>query len=247
MVIMNSTDLNAPEIVRTIVEKHLSPAENFIYGFADLTGLVDPSFGDLTYGISIGKKLDGDIVSSIANGPTKTYYEHYKSTNRELEELSLKIARDLSRQGMRSQCVEPTISTGQLDSEYATSLRTRLSHKMAATTAGLGWIGKTALFVSRECGPRLRLVTILTNTPLQNGRDPEVRSRCGKCTLCVEACPAEAASGHAWDVSLDRDDFFDAQKCRAQCKEFGDTILGGEARICGICVSVCPVGNPEVT
>src|ERR1019366_2714391 len=33
------------------------------------------------------------------------------------------------------------------------------AHKTAATRAGLGWIGKTGLFVSPEAGTKLRLAT----------------------------------------------------------------------------------------
>jgi len=240
---MISTDHKASETVSSIVENHLLPADNYVYGFADLSGLVDASFGNFLYGVSIGKKLDSDIVDSIANGPTKAYHEHYKSTNEELLDLSQQIARDLNLNGIQTRCVEPTISTKQLDSEYSNNLRTRLSHKMVATRSGLGWIGKLALLITIEFGPRLRLVTILTNTALHKRKDPVNRSRCGKCVICLESCPAAAGSGQLWDVTLDRDDFFDAQKCRAQCQKYGIEILGGEARICGICVSVCPIGN----
>ena len=38
-----------------------------------------------------------------------------------------------------------------------------ISHKMVATRAGLGWIGKADLFISSRFGPRLRLVSILIN------------------------------------------------------------------------------------
>lgn len=144
---------------------------------------------------------------------------------------------------MKVIAVEPTVSTAALDAKYAVSLRTDLSHKMVATRAGLGWIGKTALFISERFGPRLRLVTILTTTPIRYGRTPVNHSLCGACRLCVEACPASAATGQLWDFTLDRDIFFNAHKCREMCHEFGKSRLHEDARICGICISVCPVGK----
>jgi epoxyqueuosine reductase len=240
---LKETDPEVQQLVRSIVEKHLSPPDRFIYGFADLSDVIDSRFGDFRFGISIGQKLDYGIVDSIEDGPTPGYYTHYKKTNRDLAALSGRIAQELEGSGIRAQCIEPSISTDKLDSDYSLTLRTSLSHKMVATRAGLGWIGKTALFISREFGPRLRLVTLLTSTFLDNSSSPVNSSKCGKCNTCVEACPAEAASGLLWDISMDRDDFFDAHKCRGQCQEFGNRLPGGDARICGICVSVCPIGN----
>ncbi|MCK5134545.1 MAG: epoxyqueuosine reductase [Bacteroidales bacterium] len=243
MAVLKETDPSASEMIRSIVEKYLIPPEQFLYGFADLNRVLNPQFGDFRFGISIGQQLDYRIVNSIKSGPTPAYYDHYKTTNEELSLLSQNIAQELNRNGIETLCIEPTISTDKLDSDYYLTLRSKLSHKMVATRAGLGWIGKTALFISKEFGPRLRLVTILTNTPLLISSIPVNKSRCGKCVICVEACPAKTASGQLWDTTLDRDQFFDAQKCRAMCKEFGERILGPDARICGICVSVCPIEN----
>jgi epoxyqueuosine reductase QueG len=71
---------------------------------------------------------------------------------------------------------------------------------------------------------------------------PVVKSRCGKCNICVEICPARAANGLLWDINVKREDFFDPWKCRKQCAEFGRVRLGRDVRICGICVAACPIG-----
>ena len=51
-----------------IIRRHLIPAENYIYGFADLTGLLDRKFEGFNYGISIGRKLDHSIVEQYRRG-----------------------------------------------------------------------------------------------------------------------------------------------------------------------------------
>jgi epoxyqueuosine reductase len=122
-------------------------------------------------------------------------------------------------------------------------LRTDVSHKMVATRAGLGWIGKTDLFISKKIGPRLRLVSILVSTPVTSRSKPVNSSHCGNCTLCVDICPAKAANGLTWNINVKREDFFDPWACRKQCAEFGRLRLGMDARVCGMCVAVCPVGH----
>jgi len=229
--------------VSSIVGKHLVPSENFIYGFADLTGLLDKKFDGYNSGISIGRILDNGIVDKIIDGPTREYYGHYRKINDELEQITIEISDDLNKNGIDSLNIEPTVSTSDLDSKYSATLRTDISHKMVATRAGLGWIGKTDLFISKEYGPRLRLVSILLKTLLTPLSDPIEKSHCGKCNICVDICPAKAANGLLWDISIPREHFFDPWKCRKQCADFGRLRLNMNARVCGVCVAACPVGQ----
>ncbi|MBN1200075.1 MAG: epoxyqueuosine reductase [Bacteroidales bacterium] len=230
------------DIISRLLHDHLQPAEDFIWGFADLNGLIDKKFGDFTYGISIGKRLDPMIVHQISQGPTLEYYSHYREMNDELSRISLRISARLKKSGIPTLNISPSVTSEALDTIYHETLRTEISHKMVATRAGLGWIGKTALFISHKFGPRLRLVTILTSYPLPLTKKPIVTSLCGNCALCVDACPANAATGQLWDTTVDRDHFFDAPKCRSQCAEFGKR-FNQDIRICGICVAVCPAGE----
>lgn len=231
------------KIIDNIIQKHLTPSGKFIYGYSDLTGLLDKKFIGYNYGISIGIKLDSDIVDKVINGPTPEYFSHYRQANNDLAFLTSKISEELHENEIDSLAIPPTVSTSELDSVYFKTLRTDLSHKMVATRAGLGWIGKTDLFISKKFGPRLRLVSILLKTPVKAKSKPVDTSRCGKCNICVDICPAKAANGQLWNISTDRNKFYDPWKCRNQCAEFGRIKLGQDARVCGICVSACPVGK----
>ena len=231
------------KIINNILKEHLLPAENYIFGFADLTGLLQNKFIGFNYGISIGRKLDYKIVDKVNNGPTPEYYSHYRQINKDLSLLTKKISDDLNKNDIETLNIGPTVSTFELDSVYSKTLRTDLSHKMVATRAGLGWIGKTDLFISREFGPRLRLVSILLKTPVKPKLKPVDMSRCGNCSICVDICPAKAANGKLWDITVDREEFYDPWKCRNQCAEFGRNRLGLDVRICGICVAACPIGQ----
>jgi epoxyqueuosine reductase len=230
-------------MLENIVKSYLLPAEDFIYGFADLTGMLDKKFEGYSYGISIGHKLDNNIVNKIKNGPTLEYFSHYRQMNEDLASLTKRISDDLNRNSIETIPISPTVSTSDLDTTYSKTLRTDLSHKMIATRAGLGWIGKTDLFISNEFGPRLRLVSILLKTPVKPKSKPINKSRCGTCKTCVEICPAKSANGRLWDITIEREKFFDVFKCRDQCAEFGRINLGRDARICGMCVAACPIGQ----
>ncbi len=86
------------------------------------------------------------------------------------------------------------------------------AHKTAATQAGLGWIGKTGLFVSPEAGPKVRLATVFTDLDLDVGV-PVTEGRCGSCHGCLDACPAGAGRDVAWQAGMTRDSLFDAAAC----------------------------------
>jgi epoxyqueuosine reductase len=231
--------------MKEIITRNLVPGESFIFGFADLHGLLNKKFEGYNYGISIGKRLDDRIVDDIKNGPTIEYYNHYKKANSELSEITRKIHDDLRREGIDSLPIEPTISAGDegYNEEYLKTLTVDISHKMVATRAGLGWIGKTDLFVSRSFGPRLRLVSILLRQYPGIDSIPVNESECGKCNLCVAKCPANAANGKLWNIAIKREEFFDPRKCREKCGELAHEKLMVDARICGLCVSVCPYGK----
>ncbi len=108
------------------------------------------------------------------------------------------------------------------------------AHKTAATQAGLGWIGKTALFVSSRFGPAVRLTTVFTDLPLTAG-DPVTESRCGDCRVCVDACPQGAGRDVPWRAGMARDELYDEKACEAKTWEHPEW-----DGTCGVCQSVCP-------
>jgi epoxyqueuosine reductase len=120
--------------------------------------------------------------------------------------------------------------------------RTKLTgvfpHKLAANMAGLGWIGKSALLITPEHGPRVRWGTVLTDAPLEMGVPMD--EMCSDCCECVNACPAHAFTGQAFDKPRPRSEIFTAEACDHYLRK-------REAlhRACGICVYVCPFGRDK--
>jgi len=229
--------------IENVIRKRIPDDGQHVWGFADLTGLLHPRFKDFNYGIVIGKKLDDNIIDSAINGPTMPYYDLYIDTNNYLAGLVFEIVADLKSLGVNCLAINPTDTEVDRADDYEQTLRNTFSHKMVATRAGLGWIGKTDLFISKKWGPRLRLVSVLVDHPLKPLSRPIDKSRCGNCQLCVEVCPAQAATGRLWNIHVDRDEFYSARKCKETANRLSLERISKDARICGICVSVCPVGK----
>ena len=189
--------------------------------------------------ISHGFTLTDAIVNTLVyhkSVPALHTYGHYvyQTVNPRLDSISLTLAQALGKAGFQAYVV-PASQTVD---------RTRLvgvfSHKLAAHLAGLGWIGKSALLVTREQGPRVRWGTVLTDAPLEAGTPMD--EICGDCSVCVKACPAHAFTGQVFDQPRPRSAIFAAEACDRYLSE-RETFY----RVCGMCVYVCPFGRTKRT
>ncbi|MFN4227908.1 MAG: hypothetical protein ACK4F0_07220, partial [Candidatus Ratteibacteria bacterium] len=67
-----------------------------------------------------------------------------------------------------------------------------IAHRYAAVACGLGEIGWNGLFLHPEFGPRVRLVTIITNAELFSDPMYDGEKLCDRCLECVKNCPIDA-------------------------------------------------------
>jgi epoxyqueuosine reductase len=201
-----------------------------LVGFADLSEMLGP---EEKYGISVAVKLPREIVLSIMEGPTRAYFDQYHELNGVLDRLVTEGAEYLQSCGYHA-----TAQTTDSIVEYGTYM-TRMPHKTVAVRAGLGWIGKSALFVTEDFGSAVRLSSILTDAPVIPG-EPVTASKCGDCMICSNSCPGKAISGKRWQIDLDRDSFFDPLACRKKAREIAAEAIQEEITLCGKCIAVCP-------
>jgi epoxyqueuosine reductase len=121
-----------------------------------------------------------------------------------------------------------------------------------AERAGLGFIGKNAMLISRDFGNWLFLATILTRLEIEpdeplgpkpvtheQAGEPRIGLLCGKCTRCIDACPTDAivAPGTV-----------DARRCISYQTIENKGVIPRELRAgigariygCDVCAEVCP-------
>jgi epoxyqueuosine reductase len=117
-----------------------------------------------------------------------------------------------------------------------------------AAKAGLGFVGKNAMLISRSYGNWLFLAAVLTtldfepDAPVRKdsvGRETEAGLLCGKCTRCMDACPTQA---------LPVPGVVDARRCVSYQTIENKGIIPRELRAgignriygCDTCLEVCP-------
>jgi epoxyqueuosine reductase QueG len=203
-----------------------------VVGFADLAPVPEEQRRGFPRAISFGLAIAPAVVAGIADGPTAEYRTVYEGFNARLTAMAEAAAARLAAHGWRS---EARPGTGDIDWRTVSA---PFSHKMAATLAGLGWIGKCDLLVTPRFGSAVRWGTVLTDAPLACGT-PVTESRCGDCHACVDICPGHACTGKAWRQGLAREAFWDAQACIAGMKAI-NARRGTSFQICGQCIAACP-------
>ena len=105
-----------------------------------------------------------------------------------------------------------------------------------AARAGLGFYGKNTLLITRRHGSWVVLGTLVTDVEIE--WSAPLRTDCGACTICVDACPTGA---------LDEPGVLDATRCLSYWTQAPGSIpekyrshLGAQVYGCDICQDVCP-------
>jgi epoxyqueuosine reductase QueG len=202
-------------------------------GIADVTALrgdflLEPGSRErFPLAVSLGKGLSDAVLDDIRDHPTSIYFHHYRQMNFFLDRGALLVADRIQKSGFRSLAVAAS-QIVDWDKQ-----RAHLSHKHVGRAAGLGWFGRNNLLVNPELGSRFRLVTVLTDMPLEPDR-PLDRD-CGPCQACAAACPARAIK--------DTREAFDHLACYETLKDFRKKGYTTQF-ICGICVRDCRGPKP---
>src|SRR5574342_648152 len=149
-----------------------------VVGIAGLRGYLSGEIAHLERAVSIGvdRRLNEDTLSLLMK-------------------LQKRAVRYLKSRGFRTLAIPP--DSDRRKGTFISRLYSLFNHKMAATSAGLGWVGKNGLLINPDHGPRLSLATVLTDAPITPDRPVEA-SGCGDCTLCIDHCPSKAITGAAW-------------------------------------------------
>lgn len=147
--------------------------------------------------------------------------------------------------------IEEIFGAGERDYRYYVDTGPVLERGWAAR-AGIGFVGKNAMLISRRNGNWLFLAAILTKVAfvadepirkraenLDTKRAGEVGLLCGKCTRCLDACPTNAFAAPG---------VVDARRCVSYQTIENKGVIPRELRAgigtriygCDVCLEVCP-------
>jgi epoxyqueuosine reductase len=199
-----------------------------LFGVADITSLrrdfllPEELKSKFDRAISLGKRTVDSVLEDIKDRPTPLYFHHYRQLNFFLDKGALILAEHIQDLGFEAL---PIAASQVIDWE---SQKGHVSHKKVGVLAGLGWIGRNNLLVNPALGARFRLVTILTDMPLEPGAP--IDFGCDLCRACLAPCPAQAIH--------ERPEDFDHRGCFEKLDEFRKRHIVSQ-HICGVCVKAC--------
>ena len=206
--------------MKTSLKRELLDHGATVVGIAVLRGYLSGEIAHLDRAVSIAvdRRLNEDTVSLLVK-------------------LQKRTVRFLKARGHRTLAIPP--DSDRRKGTFISKLYSLFNHKMAATSAGLGWIGKNGLLISPEYGPRLSLATVLTDAQLR----PDVpieQCWCEECVLCIEHCPSQAITGAKWSRSSPFVELVRLDECRSHKTAKRKT--EGKPN-CGLCINICPYGR----
>ena len=164
-------------------------------------------FSSLNYGISLVLKLPKEAIEALLNDEFKKYWKIFHKQIDVLTEIALNTEKLIKDNGYDAFAL--TMQRNECDME---KLLSKLPYKTLATSSGLGWVGRSALFVCEEYGSAVALSAILTDMPLKIAK-PITDSYCDDCEECQKACPVDAINPTKWNARLNRSDIIDIDVC----------------------------------
>ena len=171
------------------------------------------------------------FIPMLETTPSIVYSELYNTTNRLLDEIAYKLSAIINAKGHKA-IFFPRDGYGDI-TVLVNKPEAAFSHVIAAKYAGLGTIGYNHTLLTKEFGPRVRLVSVLTDAIIAPDKmlDKEL---CIKCELCKKCCPTSAFTTTDNLIS-DMD--------KKKCAEYHTQLKNDYRYPCGVCIKVCPIGS----
>lgn len=167
----------------------------------------------------------------VETAPAEWGREQYTITNTLLDQIAYRLAAFLNSNGHAALNFSRD-GYGDIEVLLKTPAAA-FSHVWAAHYAGVGRVGWNHTLLTREYGPRVRLVSVLTALELDG--DPPIHEQlCNRCRLCQKICPASAFEGGQEQTYARMDKLACAGNSKRLRKSYRNP--------CGFCIKVCPVG-----
>lgn len=172
------------------------------------------------------------FLPMMETAPSMVYQELYDTSNRILDDLSYRLTNYIVFELGYRAIFFPRDCYDNIE-VLLKNPSAAFSHVIAGYYAGIGTIGDSHNLISKEFGPRMRVVSILTDAPIP--ADPMLeKNLCIHCKKCLKECPAHC-------FTEDGDGIYQMDK--VACTQYHVDIKNQHHWPCGSCASVCPVGD----
>ena len=199
------------EIIRELKERGVD-----IIRFVDLSSFPKKQTLGFSKAILFCMILSKDYIKKTFRDDFQLDYENdeYLIKEEKIEDLADWLAGFIEDRGFRahSQSERNNVKCGYIDLELQQGISI-LPQKSIARIAGLGFIGKNNLLVTKDYGCAFVMCSVLTDAPVTTENHPVIQSYCGTCDACIKACPANALLGSEWSSSNGRENIVDVYKC----------------------------------
>lgn len=152
------------------------------------------------------------------------YYADYHETIPPMAEALAEKIRELIRQDLTYRiCVDSA----------------PVLERSLAVRAGLGWIGKSSMFIAPRYGSALFLCEILLSPEIAPDA-PYTRDGCGSCHRCVDACPNACIDPESRTIRADRCAAYLTIEHKGEFTEEQAALIGTKLFGCDECLRACP-------
>ncbi len=217
-------------MVERSIRSLFSEYPEVLYGFTDIA--YSPYAGEyksaLVFAVPYGEQL------TIQTYTEERFERGIQAAKKKLEEILAQLEAILQKNEV-SYYIPPVAQRNEVD------LEAPFSFKFAAVNAGLGWIGKNDVVITKEYGPGVRLSAVLIDAQFPYGQKI-VKSNCPEnCQKCVDICPHNALHNVRWNIDSLRSEIIDYPLCNEKRSLF--LAKHGRKNACGLCLAVCPFGK----
>lgn len=158
--------------------------------------------------VVMGLRLPRATVRTVGQPPAEAvgpYIFAQYAAQWALGERALRLAKWLHARGYQSVATTDLMGTGSLVANPRGPQPNVFANRFAALAAGLGTVTKGGFVTTRDFGPNIRYVAVVTDAPLAPDALPDwgdLRQACGDCDVCLQACPSQAY-GDPLTISLE--------------------------------------------
>ena len=114
-----------------------------------------------------------------------------------------------------------------------------------AVRAGLGWIGKSSMFIHPKYGSRLFLCEILLNIPIEPDT-PYTKDGCGSCLRCTNTCPNHCIDPESRTIRADHCISYLTIEHKGEFTPEQSKLVGTHLFGCDECLRVCPWNSRDI-